>query len=67
MKQIAEFRRYADICRQLSLDMRNAVSKRQLMEMATVWTMLAIECEAGFLGADDGAAREQAAACSARP
>jgi len=45
MKQVDEYRRYADICRKLSLDVNDAVSKRQLMEMAAVWTMLAIDRE----------------------
>jgi hypothetical protein len=66
MKQVDEYRRYADICRKLSLDVNDAVSKRQLMEMAAVWTMLAIDREEqlgrvkqtghfGLAGTDGGA------------
>ena len=45
MQEVAEFRHYADICRKLSLDVSDATAKRQLMEMATVWTLLADERE----------------------
>jgi len=45
MQEVIEFRRYADICRKLSLDVNDATAKRQLMEMATVWTLLADERE----------------------
>jgi len=43
---ITEYRHYADVRRKLSLDMNDATAKRQLMEMATVWTVLADEHEA---------------------
>ena len=67
MKQVAEYRGYADICRKLSVDMRDAVTERQLLEMAAVWTMLAIEreiqsrgvsrtCPRELPGTDEGAA-----------
>ena len=52
MKQVGEYRRYADICRKLSLDMNDALSKRQLMEMAAVWTILANDREEQLSNAD---------------
>lgn len=45
MQEVAEFRHYAGVCRKLSLDAADPVAKRQLMEMATVWAMLADERE----------------------
>lgn len=51
MKQIDDYRRYADICRKLSLDVNDAFSKRQLMEMAAVWTILANDREEQLSGA----------------
>ncbi len=43
MEEVAEFRRYAEICRKLSLDASDKETKRQLAEMRTVWTLLAEE------------------------
>ena len=45
MREVIEYRQYADMCRKLSLDAADATAKRQLMEMATVWTLLADERE----------------------
>ena len=45
MQEVSEYRRYADVCRKLSLDTADVTAKRQLMEMATVWTLLADERE----------------------
>jgi hypothetical protein len=45
MKEVAEYRRYAEICRKLSLDSGDPVAKRHLMEMAAVWTMIAADRE----------------------
>jgi hypothetical protein len=45
MKIVAEYRHYADVCRKLSLHASDPMAKRQLMEMATVWTLLAGERE----------------------
>ena len=45
MQEVAEYRRYAELCRKLGRDVSDAESKRQLMEMATVWTLLASERE----------------------
>lgn len=50
MREVAEYRRYADTCRKLSLDMAEPDAKRQLMEMATVWTLLADERENALNG-----------------
>jgi hypothetical protein len=45
MREVAEYRRYAELCRKMARDMSDPESKRQLMEMATVWTLLASERE----------------------
>jgi hypothetical protein len=45
MREVAEYRRYAELCRKMGRDMSDPESKRQLMEMATVWTLLASERE----------------------
>ena len=45
MREVIEYRHYAEVCRKLSLDVANATAKRQLMEMATVWTLLADQRE----------------------
>ena len=45
MREVAEYRRYADVCRKLTRELSDPESKRQLMEMATVWTLLAGERE----------------------
>jgi len=48
MREVTEYRHYADVCRKLSLGVDDATAKRQLMEMATVWTLLADEREAAL-------------------
>jgi len=45
MREVIEYRHYAEVCRKLSLDTADATAKLQLMEMATVWTLLADERE----------------------
>ena len=52
MKEVAEYRHYADLCRKLSRDVGDPLSKRQLIEMAAVWTLLASEREARLHAAD---------------
>ena len=52
MKEVAEYRHYADLCCKLSHDIGNPLSKRLLMEMAAVWTALASEREARLREAD---------------
>ena len=47
MLEVAEYQRYADICRKLSLGMRDSEAKRQLMEMASVWTLLRTNASGG--------------------
>lgn len=46
MREVTEYRHYADVCRKLSLDVSDVTAKRQLMEMATARTLLADEREA---------------------
>ena len=48
MRKVTDYRRYADTCRKLSLDARDLEAKRQLMEMASAWTLLANEREERF-------------------
>jgi hypothetical protein len=45
MKIVEEYRRYAETCRKLSYEVADESSKRQLLEMATVWALLASERE----------------------
>jgi hypothetical protein len=45
MREVAEYRGYAEVCRKLSREISAPEAKRQLMEMATVWTLLASERE----------------------
>jgi len=46
MKEVVEYRHYADLCRKFSRDIADPESKRQLIEMAAVWALLASEREA---------------------
>ena len=50
MREVSEYRQYAEVCRKLSPDAADATAKRQLMEMATVWTLLADEREKAING-----------------
>ena len=45
MQEIAEFRGYAEDCRRIARSTSDSEHKRRLMEMATVWDLLADECE----------------------
>ena len=45
MKEVEEYRHYAETCQKLSYEVADELSKRQLLEMATVWTLLASERE----------------------
>ena len=45
MQEIAEFRGYAEDCRRIARSTSDPEHKRRLMEMATVWDLLADECE----------------------
>jgi hypothetical protein len=53
MKEVAEYRHYADLCGKLSRDIGDPLSKRQLIEMAAVWTLLASERETRLREADE--------------
>lgn len=46
MREVDEYRAYADDCRRIARSIGNADDKRRLMEMATVWALLAGEREA---------------------
>jgi hypothetical protein len=46
MQEIAEYRGYAEDCRRMARTASNPEDKRRLMEMATVWALLASEREA---------------------
>jgi hypothetical protein len=43
MQQVAEFRSYAEDCRRIARSTTDPEHKRRLMEMATVWDLLADE------------------------
>jgi len=43
MKEVAEYRRYAEICERLGREASDPLAKRQLLEMSTVWALLADE------------------------
>jgi hypothetical protein len=45
MQQVAEFRGYAKDCRRIARSTSDPEHKRRLMEMATVWDLLANERE----------------------
>jgi hypothetical protein len=58
MQQVAEFRGYAQDCRRIARSTTDPEHKRRLMEMATVWDLLADEREerlhGGKRSASDG-------------
>lgn len=45
MQEVAEFRGYAKDCRRIARSTSDPEHKRRLMEMATVWDLLANERE----------------------
>ena len=45
MQEVAEFRAYAEDCRRIARSTTNPEHKRRLSEMATVWDLLADECQ----------------------
>ena len=45
MQEVAEFRGYAEDCRRIARSTTYPEHKRRLMEMATVWDLLADERE----------------------
>jgi hypothetical protein len=46
MQEVAEFRGYAADCRKIARSTTDPDHKRRLMEMATIWDLLADEHEA---------------------
>ena len=58
MQEVAEFRGYAEDCRRIARSTTNADHKRRLLEMATVWDLLADEREALIRGAKRAADRQ---------
>lgn len=45
MQEVAEYRGYAEDCRRIARSTTNSEHKRRLLEMATVWDVLADERE----------------------
>lgn len=56
MQEIAEFRAYAEDCRRIARSTADPEHKRRLLEMATVWDLLADEGEQRIGGAKRSAA-----------
>jgi hypothetical protein len=50
MQEIAEYRGYAEDCRRIARSTTDPEHKRRLLEMATVWDLLADEREAFIRG-----------------
>jgi hypothetical protein len=50
MQEVDEYRTYAEDCRRMARTASNPDDKRRLLEMATVWTLLASEREAQIDG-----------------
>jgi hypothetical protein len=50
MKEVEEYRSYAEDCRRIARTISNPDDKRRLLEMATVWALLAGEREAQLSG-----------------
>jgi hypothetical protein len=46
MREVEEYRGYAEDCRRIARTTSNPDDKRRLLEMATVWSLLASEREA---------------------
>jgi hypothetical protein len=56
MQEVKEYRSYAEDCRRIARTTSNPDDKRRLLEMATVWALLADEREAQLRG-ERGASR----------
>ena len=50
MQEVDEFRTYAEDCRRMARTASNPDDRRRLLEMATVWALLAGESEAQING-----------------
>jgi hypothetical protein len=59
MQEVAEYRGYADDCRRIARSTTNPEHKRRLLEMATVWELLAHEREAHVVGTKRPAVNRQ--------
>ena len=59
MQEVAEFRGYAEDCRKIARSTSNSEHKRRLLEMATVWDLLADERETFVRGGKRSAADRQ--------
>jgi hypothetical protein len=58
MQEVAEFRGYAEDCRRIARTTSNPDDRRRLLEMATVWALLAGEREAQINGKQPAARSE---------
>ena len=56
MQEVAEFRGYAEDCRRIARAMSDPDHRRRLLEMATVWDLLADEHEQRIGGGKRSAA-----------
>lgn len=59
MQEVVEFRGYAEDCRRIARSTTNSDHKRRLLEMATVWDLLADDREALIRGGKRSAADRQ--------
>ncbi len=59
MQESAEYRGYAEDCRRIARSTTDPEHKRRLLEMATVWDLLADEREALIRGGKRSAADRQ--------
>jgi hypothetical protein len=58
MGEVDEYRGYAEDCRRIARTTSNPDDRRRLLEMATVWALLAGECEAQINGEQPAARSE---------
>ena len=56
MQEVVEYRGYAEDCRKIARSTANPEHKRRLLEMATVWDLLADERETSIRGGKRSAA-----------
>ena len=59
MQEVAEYRGYAEDCRRIARAVTNPDHKRRLMEMATVWDLLADDRQDRIGGVKRSAADRQ--------
>jgi hypothetical protein len=58
MQEVDEYRTYAEDCRRIARTISNPDDRRRLLEMATVWSLLAGEREAQINGEPPAARSE---------